>query len=1140
MGAMSEWNYFATAQEPTAVVQALGPLQLTSQEPTDLVVAFANRLEIFRLEADGRLVAHCKFQVNGRVALLAAVQAGERSRLFLCTQQRQFALLSYDMATQELTLSAFGKLGSAIARQLEGPPLCACDPSGRVVAVHAQALHLSIVVLEGLPDATSNEALDINDAGRTFSCDLADQKLLDLSFMHSDTSDGTTSLVTLHVDSYGARALAFWTIDVKAKCITEQKIGKAGAKHVATVAADRLVPVSLPLGGVMVLGSSIVAYHDATGECAGSIHSGPRGIAAVARVASARLRWLVGGADGSLWQVALHAELGDDLSSGVSPELVVEHLGMASPAAALVSLTSDLVFVGCACGDSQVVRIREGDDVSSRLGLEDAWTSLAPIVDFCVADVDGRGQSQVAACCGLGATGSLRLVRVGVGVNEVAAVDGFAGVMGMWVAGSCDDPPRDACGLQLLVLTFVTHTRVFSMRTGSEAFTEESESGLLHQEETLLCGDLGESIIQVTATGIHAMSLASRACTGSWSVPTGVRAQAASIAPSGVLVGVSTGHAFLLRLQQQGGSQSGFDIAAQWALGADVACLHVSESLCVAALWTPELCFLWPQCEGKVCRHSLPEESVPRSVIVTRRGAGLSVLIGMGNGWLQTLCVDEQTGACSQQKLLCLGTLPVRLSVFRPEPGGIEHILATGTRPTIIHETTHGQFATTAVNLPEVSHAAQLPMADHHGCLALVSNDRLLIGALEEIQKVHVQTVPLGQSPHCICWLRSARAFAIACQPEPELPGAPVAPLAGSADNACASLKLVDCESLDVLQSLQMGCHERICSLCPVVFEGDPTEYLAVGTALVHSHEHEPLSGQVMLYRVHGCGSVKRVDLVAKQDVSGAVYTMSPFLGMLLGSVNNRVVIWRYDAVAGFSEVCSHCGGNTLVLHLRSVGERIFVGDMMRSASLLVYRSDRQALEEIARYIGAVWLSAAEAPTSSACLCADDLHNLFVLAHRSGPDQASEPRRLERVAQMHVAAYVSRLQRATLADAPTHVASGAPTAGVRDQVVWASTDGAIGLVAALDHDEFARLSSVQHAVAQTKASRAWLQSTWRDVCDDGAEELQHRGFVDGDLVEEVLLLPSRAQEDILGSVSSMHEDGVSGLLREIENLARLH
>jgi hypothetical protein len=89
----------------------------------------------------------------------------------------------------------------------------------------------------------------------------------------------------------------------------------------------------------------------------------------------------------------------------------------------------------------------------------DSFTSLAPILDFAVQDMDRAGQGQLVMCCGTLRDGSLRAVRNGIGLNELNCVE-LAGIRGVW---ALRPGWRDAYD-RLLVMAFVGETRVSRAR----------------------------------------------------------------------------------------------------------------------------------------------------------------------------------------------------------------------------------------------------------------------------------------------------------------------------------------------------------------------------------------------------------------------------------------------------------------------------------------------------------------------------------------------------------------------------------------------------------------------------------------------------------------------------------------------------
>lgn len=65
-----------------------------------------------------------------------------------------------------------------------------------------------------------------------------------------------------------------------------------------------------------------------------------------------------------------------------------------------------------------------------------------------------QGQGQLVTCSGAYKEGSLRIIRNGIGIHELASID-LPGIKGMWPLKCGSTGPFD----NTLVLSFVEHTR---------------------------------------------------------------------------------------------------------------------------------------------------------------------------------------------------------------------------------------------------------------------------------------------------------------------------------------------------------------------------------------------------------------------------------------------------------------------------------------------------------------------------------------------------------------------------------------------------------------------------------------------------------------------------------------------------------
>ena len=65
----------------------------------------------------------------------------------------------------------------------------------------------------------------------------------------------------------------------------------------------------------------------------------------------------------------------------------------------------------------------EPDENGSYVTIVDTFTNLGPIMDMVVVDLERQGQGQLVTCSGAFKEGSLRIIRNGIGIHELASID---------------------------------------------------------------------------------------------------------------------------------------------------------------------------------------------------------------------------------------------------------------------------------------------------------------------------------------------------------------------------------------------------------------------------------------------------------------------------------------------------------------------------------------------------------------------------------------------------------------------------------------------------------------------------------------------------------------------------------------------
>merc|ERR1712025_234128 len=98
---------------------------------------------------------------------------------------------------------------------------------------------------------------------------------------------------------------------------------------------------------------------------------------------------------------------------------------------------------------------------------------------------------------------------------------------------------------------------------------------------------------------------------------------------------------------------------------------------------------------------------------------------------------------------------------------------------------------------------------------------------------------------------------------------------------------------------------------------------------------------------------------VAEKEIKGAAYSMDSFNGKLLASINSTVRLWEWTQEKELRLECSHFN-NIIALHTKVSGDFILVGDLVRSMTLLQYKTMEGSFEEIARDYCPNWMTAVE------------------------------------------------------------------------------------------------------------------------------------------------------------------------------------
>ncbi|XP_068173872.1 DNA damage-binding protein 1 [Antennarius striatus] len=1138
------YNYVVTAQKPTAVNACITG-HFTSAEDLNLLIAKNTRLEIYVVTAEG-LRPVKEVGMYGKIAVMELFRPKGESKdlLFILTSKYNACILEYKQNGDSIDIitRAHGNVQDRIGRPSETGIIGIVDPECRMIG-----LRLYDGLFKVIPLDRDNREL------KAFNIRLEELQVIDVHFLYGCQAP---TVCFIYQDPQG-RHVKTYEVSLR-----EKEFNKGPWKQENVEAeASMVIPVPEPFGGAIIIGQESITYHNGDKYLAIAPPTIKQStIVCHNRVDPNGSRYLLGDMEGRLFMLLLEKE---ELMDGtvVLKDLHVELLGETSIAECLTYLDNGVVFVGSRLGDSQLVKLNvDSNEQGSYVAVMETFTNLGPIVDMCVVDLERQGQGQLVTCSGAFKEGSLRIIRNGIGIHEHASID-LPGIKGLW-------PLRSEAGREtddMLVLSFVGQTRVL-MLSGEEV--EETElPGFVDNQQTFYCGNVAhQQLIQITSGSVRLVLQDSKALVSEWKEPQGRNISVAACNHTQVVLAVGRALFYLQILVGE------LKQISTTEMEHEVACLDITplgegggeSPLCAVGLWTDiSARVLKLPCFTALHKEMLGGEIIPRSILMTTFEGSYYLLCALGDGALFYFGLDLQTGALSERKKVTLGTQPTVLRTFRSL--STSNVFACSDRPTVIYSSNH-KLVFSNVNLKEVNYMCPLNSEGYPDSLALANNSTLTIGTIDEIQKLHIRTVPLYESPRRICYQEVSQCFGVLSSrveiqdvsgtTSAVRPSASTQALSSSVSSSklfpsstsphetsfgeeveVHSLLVVDQHTFEVLHAHQFLPSEYALSMVSCRLGKDPSVYFIVGTAMVYPEEAEPKQGRIIVFHY----TDGKLQTVAEKEVKGAVYSMVEFNGKLLASINSTVRLYEWTAEKELRTECNHYN-NIMALYLKTKGDFILVGDLMRSVLLLAYKPMEGNFEEIARDFNPNWMSAVEILDDDNFLGAENAFNLFVCQKDSAATTDEERQHLQEVGVFHLGEFVNVFCHGSLV-LQNLGESSTPTQG---SVLFGTVNGMIGLVTSLSEGWYSLLLDLQNRLNKVIKSVGKIEhSFWRSFHTERKTE-QATGFIDGDLIESFLDLGRAKMQEV---VSTLQIDDGSGMKREatvdevikiVEELTRIH
>ncbi|XP_078488392.1 DNA damage-binding protein 1 [Ciona intestinalis] len=1152
-------NYIVTAHKPTAVKQCITG-NFTSGSDLNLLISKNTRLELFTVTPEG-LRPIKEINIYGRIAVLKFFrpEGEDRDLLFILTERYHGCILQYKATDDgcEIITKASGDLSDTVGRPPETGIIGIIDPTSKLIG-----LRLYEGVFKFLPYDPISEEL------RPFNIRIEELSVIDAKFLHGYT---TPTLVIIYQNSQG-RHVKTYIVDVRDK----EVVAGPWKQENIDAEANFIINVPKPLAGSIIIGQESITYHNGDKYIPIAPPQIKDTINCYAPVDKDGSRYLLGDLAGHLFILLLES---DEMMDGTNTvrDLKIELLGEVSIPEAISYLDNGVVYIGSRLGDSQLIRLHttpvevqsptdssmEGRPKPSLISVLDTYTNLGPIIDMCVVDLDRQGQGQVVTCSGAFKEGSLRIIRNGIGIQEHASID-LPGIKGLWPLRVSDT----SRSYDTLVISFVGHSRILQL-TGEEV--EETDlPGFDDESQTFHCSNVCHNqLVQITEKSIRLISHTERRQVHEWKPKNDRHISVATCNKSQVLLAIGSSlHYFEI--------QPGEVIERACVdLPHEVACLtieplvsdpselegpdFVTASMCAVGLWNDNTARVLklPTLE-EMHQQKLADEIIPRSILLVQFDGINYLLVTLGDGTLFYFTLNPETGFISDRKKVPLGTQPTSLSVFTS--GGSRTVFACSDRPTVVYSS-NKKLVFSNVNLKEVSHMCPLDSDGYPDSLALANDNTLLIGTIDEIQKLHIRTVPLYESPRRIAYQEESQCFGLVtlrtdsvdatgdkmkitrpsastqasvCTKSPPVDGRSVEGFSATAD--IGSLLIIDQHTFEVHHAYQLDTNEEPLSIMSCKLGSDPNSYFVVGTAFVYMEETEPKHGRILVFHYID----NKLTLVAEKEVKGAVFCLCQFNGHVLAAINTSVSIYQWTAEKELRAECSN-QSNILALYLKCKGDFVLVGDLMRSMSILNYKHVEGNLDEIAKDYSPNWMTAVEILDDDNFLGAENFYNVFICQKDSGATTDEERSKLREAALFHVGDSINTFRHGSLVMQNV----GETAVPSKGHILFGTVHGSIGVITTVDEDLYAFLHSIQNRLAKVIKSVGNIDhESWRSFCTNEKTEA-HRGFVDGDLIECFLDLNREKMAEVAKGLmvkehGTKREATVDDLIKAVEEMNRIH
>lgn len=844
-----------------------------------------SRLEFYTVTEYGLTLAATR-KIPAQITMLERLPAPSNSptdHLFIGTNQYNYFTTSWDPEENVIqTARSCVDIAEPSSRESNCIQRCHVDPTGRFMTLEIyEGVIVVVPIVQPTKKRGRTSTVGVDNPPRVGELDKPTSSRIDelavrsSAFLHSESNpwlallyEDNAQKVRLRIreleftpGTYGSPP------DATFNEVQDLEGGQFGQE--LDLGSSHLIPIPAPLGGLIVLGETTIKYID---DNANNVLTRNLDEATVF-VAWEKVdsqRWLLADEYGRLSFLSFILN-----RQGEIDDWKLETLGTTARAAILVYLGGGMLFVGSHYGDSQVLRLN-----GSSFEVIQVLSNIGPILDFTIMDLGNRtdetqthefssGQARIVTGSGAFDDGTLRSVRSGVGMDELALLGDMEHITDMWGLRSQNSTNPES--LDTLIVTFVDETRVFQFGPMGEVEELDQFLGLVLTESTLLAARLsGDRILQVTEKRVLVVDLESGMVTFEWEPSTQKhKLITAASASDDNLVLVVSGRIVssfdlrdsvkLIRDKDFGDDQQISGLTVPSTPGG-IFIAGFPQLAQVSVLTIKDLTELHASSLGPA------GESFPRSVLVAQVLANSppTVFVSMADGCVVTFSLNPDDNSLSESNKLVLGS---EQPIFKklPRGDGLYNVFATCENPSLIYGS-EGRIIYSAVNSEGATRICHLNTESYPNAIAVATEKELKIALVDKERTTQIQTLPMGSTVRRVAYSPSEKAFGL---------GIIDRKLEGGHEHVKGRFVLADEIMFQPLDSVELGTEELVESLvraeAPASKDGHGRDItrdrFIIGTSLPESDASDSsIGGRILVLEVeHG----RKLSQVAELKVRG-------------------------------------------------------------------------------------------------------------------------------------------------------------------------------------------------------------------------------------------------------------------------------